>query len=258
VRAGRAVQAGPFAPRAVFKPRQRRDQFDFGAKSIFAVPIEVGVAGQGNRHADGSYKQMLVDGRWVDAASGKRFESRNPATGEVLATVAEGDAEDVNRAVAAARKAFEGPWSKFKPYQRQQLLLKLADLVERHFDELSALDTLDMGAPISRTRGTRLRVLGMLRYYAGQATCRRPPPGSRPCMARFRGLRRRFQDSRALRLQALCRKAAIGTARRHDFVAGLCSTCGHTAPLSVSSSGRMANVDCVQRCKFAQTKDTNS
>src|SRR5262249_14767273 len=64
----------------------------------------------------------------------------------------------------------EGPWSKFKPFERQQVLLKLADLVERHFDELSSLDTLDMGAPISRTRGTRLRVLGMLRYYAGQAT----------------------------------------------------------------------------------------
>jgi aldehyde dehydrogenase (NAD+) len=72
--------------------------------------------------------------------------------------------------VAAARQAFEGPWSRFKPYERQQFLLKLADLVERHFDELSALDTLDMGAPISRTRSTRLRVLGMLRYYAGQAT----------------------------------------------------------------------------------------
>jgi aldehyde dehydrogenase (NAD+) len=124
------------------------------------------------RHAfaDGSFKQMLIDGKWVDTASGKHFESRNPATGELLATVAEGDAEDINRAVAAARRAFEGPWSKFKPYERQQLLLKLADLVERHFDELSSLDTLDMGAPISRTRGTRLRVLGMLRYYAGQAT----------------------------------------------------------------------------------------
>jgi hypothetical protein len=121
-------------------------------------------------YADGSYKKMLIDGKWVDAASGKHFESRNPATGELLATVAEGDAEDINRAVAAARKAFEGPWSKFKPYERQQILLKLADLVDRHFDELSALDTLDMGAPISRTRGTRLRVLGMLRYYAGQAT----------------------------------------------------------------------------------------
>jgi aldehyde dehydrogenase (NAD+) len=121
-------------------------------------------------YADGSYKQMLINGKWIDAASGKRFESRNPATGELLATVAEGDSEDVNRAVVAARKAFEGAWSKFKPYERQRLLLKFADLVECHFEELSSLDTLDMGAPISRTRGTRMRVLGMLHYYAGQAT----------------------------------------------------------------------------------------
>ena len=121
-------------------------------------------------YADGSYKKMLIDGKWIDAASGKKFETRNPATGELLATVAEGDAEDINRAVAAARRAFEGPWSKVKPYERQGLLLKLADLVEKNFDELSTLDTLDMGAPISRTRGNRQRVLGMLRYYAGQAT----------------------------------------------------------------------------------------
>ena len=103
-------------------------------------------------------------------ASGKRFDTHNPATGELLATVAEGDAEDINRAVAAARRAFEGPWSKVKPFERQKILLRLADLVEKNFDELSQLDTLDMGAPISRTRGNKLRVLGMLRYYAGQAT----------------------------------------------------------------------------------------
>jgi aldehyde dehydrogenase (NAD+) len=128
------------------------------------------IAATRHPYADGSYKQMLIDGKWVDAASGKRFQTHNPATGELLASVAEGDAEDINRAVAAARRAFEGPWSKVKPYERQGLLLKLADLVERHFDELSMLDTLDMGAPISRTRGTKQRVLGMLRYYAGQAT----------------------------------------------------------------------------------------
>ena len=120
--------------------------------------------------ADGSYKKMLIDGQWLDAATGKRFETINPATGEVLATVAEGDAEDINRAVAAARRAFEGPWSKVKPYERQAFLLRLADLVEKHFDELSALDTIDMGAPLSRTRAYRGRALGMLRYYAGQAT----------------------------------------------------------------------------------------
>jgi aldehyde dehydrogenase (NAD+) len=115
-------------------------------------------------------KRMLINGEWVRAASGKTFETLNPSTSEVLATVAEGDAEDIDRAVAAARRAFEGPWSKFKPYERQALLLKLAELVEKHFEELSALDTLDMGAPISRTRGNRQRVLGLLRYYAGLAT----------------------------------------------------------------------------------------
>jgi aldehyde dehydrogenase (NAD+) len=120
-------------------------------------------------YANGQFKRMLINGEWVKSASGKTFESRNPATGDLLATVAEGDAEDINRAVAAARAAFEWPWSKFKPYERQALLLKLADLVEKHFDELSTLDTLDMGAPLTRTRATRQRVLGMLRWYAGMA-----------------------------------------------------------------------------------------
>jgi aldehyde dehydrogenase (NAD+) len=119
---------------------------------------------------DGKTKRLLIDGKWVEAATGKTFASINPATGEVLATVAEGDAEDIDRAVAAARRAFDGPWSKIKPFERQLMLLRLADLVERHFEELSMLDTLDMGAPISRTFGTRQRVLGMLRYYAGMAT----------------------------------------------------------------------------------------
>jgi len=121
-------------------------------------------------YANGEVKRMLINGAWVRAASGKTFESRNPATGELLATVAEGDKEDIDRAVAAARAAFEGPWSKFKPYERQALLLKIADVVEKHYDELSMLDTLDMGAPVTRTRGTRQRVLGMLRWYAGMAT----------------------------------------------------------------------------------------
>ena len=69
-------------------------------------------------YADGQFKRMLINGEWVKAASGKTFESRNPATGDLLATVAEGDAEDINRAVAAARRAFEGQWSKAKPFER--------------------------------------------------------------------------------------------------------------------------------------------
>src|SRR5260370_42445703 len=84
-------------------------------------------------YADGSYKQMLIDGKWVDAASGKKFETHNPATGELLATVAEGDAEDINRAVAAARRAFEGQWSRGKPFERQAMLLKLAAPVRKKF-----------------------------------------------------------------------------------------------------------------------------
>src|SRR5499427_704334 len=131
--------------------------------------IEKGAA-QKPAYIDGKTKLMLIDGRWVAAASGKTFESRNPATGEVLAKVAEGDKEDIDRAVAAARKAFNGPWSKWKPAERQALLLKLADLVEQHIEELAALDTYDMGAPISRTRNNRQRAVGMLRYYAGLAT----------------------------------------------------------------------------------------
>src|SRR5262252_3225619 len=131
--------------------------------------IEKGAA-QKPAYIDGKTKLMLIDGRWVAAASGKTFESRNPATGEVLAKVAEGDKEDIDRAVAAARKAFNGPWSKWKPAERQALLLKLADLVEQHIEELAALDTFDMGAPISRTRNSRQRAVGMLRYYAGLAT----------------------------------------------------------------------------------------
>lgn len=118
---------------------------------------------------DGKPKRLLIDGQWTPADSGKIFETRNPSTGEVLTSVARGDAADVNRAVLAARRAFEGPWSKFKPAQRQELLLKLADLVDRHFEELIALDTLDMGVPISRAKNNRARAVGMLRYYAGQA-----------------------------------------------------------------------------------------
>ena len=119
---------------------------------------------------NGKTKQLFIDGKWVDARSGKVFDTHNPATGALLAQVAEGDAADIDLAVAAARKAFEGPWNRFRPAERQLLLLRLADLVEKHIDELATLDTLDMGAPISRTLGNRQRAVGMLRYYAGQAT----------------------------------------------------------------------------------------
>jgi aldehyde dehydrogenase (NAD+) len=115
-------------------------------------------------------KNLLIDGKWVPALSGKTFNSINPANGQILASVAEGGAEDINLAVTAARRAFEGPWSSFKPFERQQILIRLADLVDANFDELSFLATADMGAPLKRTSGLRRRMLGMLRYYAGMAT----------------------------------------------------------------------------------------
>jgi len=119
---------------------------------------------------DGKLKKLFINGEWVEGSTGRTFESRNPATGELLAEVAEGDAEDINRAVRAARAAFNGPWSKFKPYDRQEVLLRLCDLMDKHYDELSLLETLDMGGPISRTRSRKTSIIGMLRYYAGMAT----------------------------------------------------------------------------------------
>jgi aldehyde dehydrogenase (NAD+) len=119
---------------------------------------------------DGKPKLLLIDGEFVPAVSGRTFDSINPATGQPFAQVADGDVEDVERAVAAARRAFEGPWSRFKPFQRQAILLRLADLVEKHFDEIALLDTLDMGGPITATRARKQRAIALLRYYAGQTT----------------------------------------------------------------------------------------
>ena len=87
-----------------------------------------------------SVRKMLIDGKWVEAASGKSFETPNPATGETLARVAEGDAEDIDRAVKAARRAFdEGPWRRTKPMQREALLITIADMIEKHGQELAEL-----------------------------------------------------------------------------------------------------------------------
>ncbi|MDE1917744.1 MAG: aldehyde dehydrogenase family protein [Sphingomonadales bacterium] len=115
-------------------------------------------------------QNMLIGGSRVPSASGERFETRNPANGELLACVAKGGIEDVERAVTSARAAFEGPWRRMKPAERQRIMLRLADLVEAHYDELAMLDTLDLGAPLSRTMLGKVRAGALLRYYAGQAT----------------------------------------------------------------------------------------
>lgn len=118
----------------------------------------------------GPPKRLLIGGEWVGSASGENFETINPCNGQRLATVARAGAEDINRAVVAARRAFEGDWRKFKPLERQQMLLRFADLVEAHAEELATLDTLDMGAPISRTVAGKRRWPSLIRYYAGLAT----------------------------------------------------------------------------------------
>jgi phenylacetaldehyde dehydrogenase len=118
-------------------------------------------------------QKLLINGKWVEAASGKTFPTYNPATGEVLANVAEGDREDIDRAVKAARAAFEtGPWSrKMSPAQRGKLIWKLADLIEKHQEEFAQLESLDNGKPlkISRIADVPLTIEHM-RYYAGWAT----------------------------------------------------------------------------------------
>src|SRR5271163_418775 len=117
-------------------------------------------------------RQLFINGKWVDAASGKTFPTYNPATGEVLANVAEGDKEDVNRAVAAARAAFDsGPWSKITPSERGRLIWKLADLIEKNNEELAQLESLDNGKPLSIARVADVPLASdLFRYMAGWAT----------------------------------------------------------------------------------------
>jgi len=114
-------------------------------------------------------RQMLINGKWVDAASGKTFPTYNPATGEVLANVVEGDNEDVNRAVAAARAAFDnGPWRKLSPSERGRMIWRLADLIEKHGEEFAQLESLDNGKPLTIARVADVPgTVDMFRYMAG-------------------------------------------------------------------------------------------
>jgi len=116
--------------------------------------------------------KMLINGKWVDSASGKTFPTYNPATGEVMAQIAEGDREDIDRAVRAARNAFEnGPWPRLTVSERGRLIWKLADLLEENLEEFAELESLDNGKPlkIARVADVPLAV-DLFRYMAGWAT----------------------------------------------------------------------------------------
>ena len=115
--------------------------------------------------------RLIINGEAVDAASGATFTTVNPATEEPITTVAEAGAEDVDRAVRAARAALEGPWAKMKPIDRARVLWKLGDLVLAHADELARLETLDNGKPIFESRFVDIDMVARcFHYFSGWAT----------------------------------------------------------------------------------------
>jgi len=113
------------------------------------------------RQVAGAAKQqietrMFIDGDYVDAAHGGRFITVDPANGETLAEMSEGTAEDIDRAVAVAKRAYQsGVWSDMAPRDRMEVLYRFADLIDEHAEELAVLETLDMGKPITSASPNR-------------------------------------------------------------------------------------------------------
>ncbi|MBS4214620.1 aldehyde dehydrogenase family protein [Neobacillus rhizophilus] len=117
-------------------------------------------------------KKLFINGQWVESVSGKTFETKNPATGEVITNVYESQEADIDRAVKAAREAFDnGPWSKISGSDRSRLIYKLADLMEENLEELAQLETLDNGKPINESKFFDVpTAIEHFRYYAGWST----------------------------------------------------------------------------------------
>lgn len=114
-------------------------------------------------------QKHFIHGHWVASADGASVPTHNPATGEVLAMLARGRQAEVDAAVSSARRAFEGPWSRFTPAQRQQVMMRFIELFERNFDELTLLESMDMGAPLTKLRAARPAAIQNLLYYASMA-----------------------------------------------------------------------------------------
>ena len=114
--------------------------------------------------------RAFIDGAFQDAASGETFEDVSPIDGAVIAKVAACDKEDIDRAVTAARAAFEkGVWANQPPKARKRTLIKLADLIAKNADELALLETLDMGKPISNARNSDVRAVAECVRWYGEA-----------------------------------------------------------------------------------------
>jgi aldehyde dehydrogenase (NAD+) len=130
--------------------------------STLPIPTEI--------HVTPSVTRLLINNRWVPSESGKTFATINPSTGEEICQVAEADAADVDKAVKAARAAFEGPWRKMRASERGRLLYRLADLIEANADELARLETLDNGKPLSIAKAVDVaKTVACYRYFAGWA-----------------------------------------------------------------------------------------
>ena len=130
---------------------------------LFSNPVKQFLAGP---------KKMLIDGKWVAAASGKTFDVTNPATGEVVTRVAEGDKADVDTAVRAARRAFESaPWATMTPSDRSKIIWRIGDLIMKYRDELAELESLDNGKPITVAKAADVPLSAdIFQYMAGWCT----------------------------------------------------------------------------------------
>ena len=116
-------------------------------------------------------RKMLIGGAWVDAASGETFETRDPATGELITRVARGGATDIDRAVAAARAAYEGPWSRMKPNERERLIWRVGDILSERAEIFGQLEALDNGKSVAIATAVDVGwSADVWRYNAGLAT----------------------------------------------------------------------------------------
>ncbi|KAJ4846392.1 Aldehyde dehydrogenase 2 member C4 [Turnera subulata] len=117
------------------------------------------------------FNKLFINGEFVDSVSGKTFETVDPRTGEVIARIAEGDKEDIDLAVKAARHAFDhGPWPRMSGFARGRIMMKFADLIEQNVEELAALETIDAGKLFGVVKDREIpSAANHLRYYAGAA-----------------------------------------------------------------------------------------
>jgi acyl-CoA reductase-like NAD-dependent aldehyde dehydrogenase len=136
------------------------------------MAIETSLADAAAGFAQGPHR-LLIGGEWVDSASGETFATIDPSSGEEIAQVAHAGAEDVDRAVAAARAAFDdGPWTqKMAAAQREQIIHRIADLIDENADELAQIESLDNGKPVTYAKVVDVRLSAAhFRYYAGWPT----------------------------------------------------------------------------------------